>query len=1340
VPPSGRRGFGVARCLLALHLCCPAALAQKDQPREKPAPAVERKRQEDNPRLREKWFYEERAYPFRQIPAGARLAAIKALDRMLERERRRGPRAPARGAEAAQETMATGTWVSIGPRPINTPLAVAAFLGLPVNAGRIASIAVDPRDSNVVYLGGAQGGIWKTTDGGANWTALTDDQVTLAIGAIALDPSNPDVVYVGTGEQTFSGSAYYGAGLLKSTDAGAHWTHLPGVITNVPGITSFVGPFNVPGNSGVAFFPGGGARIGSLSVHPADGQMLLAGVHLFVSIDSGDSSGIYRSTDGGVTWTNVLRGGTGTEVFFDPTNGNLAYAALGTIFGDPDNGIYRSTDAGVTWTRIAGSGANVIPVGTAAGRIEMAIAPGAPTTLYAGVTDPVLGESVLGLFKTTDGGQNWTRLAAAPDYCRRQCDYDNVMRVHPTDPNIVFAGGAAGASGGPIELLWRTLDGGATWQEVHNSANGERLHVDVHALAFSHPAAPGPLKLYVGNDGGIWSTTEITASPATINWNNLNATLTLAQYYPGHSIHPTDPHIGFGGTQDNGTHRFTGSPAWTIVTGGDGGWTAMDPFMPSTVYTTCQFICIFRSLNSFESSFSIRETGINQDDRVGFIAPLVHDPNNSGRLYFGTFRVYRTVNAADNWASISPDLTDGESTIRTIAVAPSNSDVVYVGTRNARIQRTIDAGAGAAASWSNLTTSDLPDRVVTQIAVDPANPDLAYASFSGFTLGSDTKGHVFMTFNGGASWNDISANLPNTPVNDIVVDPDLPGDLYAATDIGVFQFDADTGTWSTLMSGLPRIAVLSLKLHRPTRTLRAATHGRGMWDFVLTNFNPSYAMSSLSPAGTTAGSPGFTLVVRGAGFTPGSVVRWNGSDRPTHFTDSGQVEAMIPDSDLALGVAARITVFDPGQPAPGSTNALIFTVENLRPTLASLSPDRTAEGGPDFTLTVNGTNFLADGDGNALSVVRWNGSDRPTAFLSSMQLQAAITAADIASTAVVQVTVANPPPGGGTPSFGPASLTFLVASPPPNDDFSNAAVVGGTTFSHSVNTLAATVETTDPTPSCGNGSRANSVWYSFVAPYSGVLTADTRGSGYDTILSVFRGAPGSFTPVACNDDVGGLVVSEVTFTATANTTYFFMVSSFGLNGGATVFNLTMPPSLSVSASPASVTVRSGQSASYTITLTPQGGALSGVFTLLCLNLPLRASCAFNPAAPPAGAAPVATTLTISTSTTASLYPPSVRPPYRTRPPVPWLLALLALALAASLALRRLRRPRLAAGALLALALVVAVILGACGGGGGGGATGGTGGAQTTPPGTYTITVQASSAPNTQSTTLTLVVQ
>jgi uncharacterized protein (TIGR03437 family) len=819
---------------------------------------------DDHQADRQEWFYSQRQYPLGRIPAGARVNAIAAIRRVEAAARQQRPL-----GQATAHAADPNKWTLIGPRPTGAG-------STNITAGRVNAIAIDPRDNNTVYIGAAEGGVWKTADGGANWTPLTDDQPSIANGAIALDPANPDIVYVGTGEENFSGDSYYGAGILKSTDGGQTWTNI-------------VGPFLR-------------AVIGSMAIHPSNGQVLLCTT----------STGIWRSEDGAANWTRVLSG-VGTFVLFDPTNGDIAYAALGNTGGSTLNGVYKSTDGGITWSPSNGSGANAIP-SQGTGRISMAIANSSTNTLFASIENTATGSSgrLLGIWKTTDGGQTWNQLpipASLVTLWGGQVWYNNAIAVSPTDPSVVWAGGTP---------LFRSLDGGSTWAQVSQvGPNGVQIHVDQHLFVFTNDGS----KLYLANDGGIYSTADAGAS--RVNFTDLNATLAITQFYPGFSVHPSDPNIAIGGTQDNGTQRFSGNLSWSNVTCGDGGNTAIDSAVPTVMYSACQNIAI----NVFGApGWIAADYGIDQTDRTQFIAPLVIDSSNPQTLYFGTYRLWRSADSGGKWAPASSDLTGGKATIKTIGIAPSDSNTVYAGTSDSLIRATRNALDPKGATWVK-SGAGLPPRVVTHVAADPIDPTIAYATFSGFATGSDTLGHVFKTVDAGANWADFSGNLPNLPVNDLVVDPDIPGTFYVGTDAGV-EISSDNGaTWNTLGAGLPRVVVHSLVLQRATRTLVAATHGRSVWQIgvPLAGASAQPVISSIVPDSANSGIGPFSIAVTGLNFGPNSKARWNGQVRGTAFFDSTHLQVAIPSEDVAAVGRASITVFN-ADPGTGTSNAMVFKI------------------------------------------------------------------------------------------------------------------------------------------------------------------------------------------------------------------------------------------------------------------------------------------------------------------------------------------------------------------------------------------------------------------------------
>ena len=720
--------------------------------------------------------------------------------------------------------------------------------------------------------------------------------------------------------------------------------------------------------------------IGSISVSPANSSVLLAGLQGTGTI----TSGIWRSTNGGVNWT--LHNPTSpsldfaTGVTFDPNDatGNTAFAAMG--FPGPDselvtdglctaspcNGVFKSTNGGTTWTRLTGLdtaintalGANM---DKNYGRISITTSsplPGnagnpANTVIFAAIANSTTDSSTfLAFAKSTNGGTTWSVLTKEP-FCDRgssngQCFYDMALAIQPGNPALLFAGGAAGAIAGssnPEPTLLRSTDGGTTWADVSANGSGSatfvQIHVDHHAIAFS----PDGTKLYVGNDGGVWSSTDaMTATAGSQHWTDLNAGLQTVQFYPGMSVHPSNTNIAFGGTQDNGSMAYSGVLGWNWEpTCGDGGWTALGPVSGGTftVFVVCDAVgnggTIFRSEDS-GTGFTPADTGINFNANVDFIPPFIEDPTTQTTVYFETSSLWQSTNQGTSWTAMAggANLTTGASNgdfLTAMAVAPSDSNTVYVGSAGAEVRVTRNALKEATSTFTPVMTG-LSNREVTKIAVDPTTATTAYVTFSGFSgfTGDTAAGHIFKTTTAGTSWSSIDGDLPNVPVNDLLLDPEDPENtIYAGTDIGVFVTTNGGGHWSTLAPGFPNNEVLSLALQASSRLLLAGTHGRGAWEFAVpTVGTPPPIISSLGPTSVESGSAAFTLTVNGSNFSANCVINFNGTAL-TPTDTSGQptvLTATVPATDIATAGTFPITVTDTGT---GKTSAAMSFVVNPAP-------------------------------------------------------------------------------------------------------------------------------------------------------------------------------------------------------------------------------------------------------------------------------------------------------------------------------------------------------------------------------------------------------------------------
>ena len=671
-------------------------------------------------------------------------------------------------------------WTALGPAPLlngQTP-------GSQPVSGRISALAADPNDANVLYLAAAGGGVWKTTDAGADWTPLTDDQSTLFMGALALAPSDPNVIYAGTGEATNSILSFTGHGVLKSTDGGATWSLLGQAVFDRHAISQIV-------------------------VSPTDPNTVLVAVGGSGVHGVGGNTGIWKSTDGGLSWTNTTTAITTFEQFSDvemePTDPQTLYAAVGSFSGSAVNDVYKTTDGGATWS-VAGN----FPRGVADGRISVAVAPTDPQTLYALISGSGQAGTTLGhlvaVEKSTDGGATWAALPNTPNLGNGW--YGLPLAVDPSDPNTVFA------SSGGAEIV-ESVNGGQSWFTLQVGAGGTGPHSDHHAFVFD---ANG--NLIDGNDGGVWRLDN--AAPGSLQWSDLNTNLQLTQYI-GIALDPSTADVAYGGSQDNGTSKFTDSLAWQLRTGGDGGFVRVDPGNPNTVYHEFNNISLERSDNGGLTWTRIT-SGISPSDPSPFYVPYVLDSANPSRLVLGTNHVYETTNRGDSWQAISAPQTNGWTTsanIDAVATTPADSNTIYA-TAGGHIFVTFDDGQ----SWQQR---DIPGAVdqFRDLQVDPSDPLTAYAVRERFG-----GGHVFRTTDGGAHWTDVSGNLPDLPGYTLAIDS-RTNTWYVGLDDGVYVSADQGNTWDRFGAGLPHVQVRQLELNTDLGILAAGTHGRGVWEILV---------------------------------------------------------------------------------------------------------------------------------------------------------------------------------------------------------------------------------------------------------------------------------------------------------------------------------------------------------------------------------------------------------------------------------------------------------------------------------------------------------------------------
>jgi photosystem II stability/assembly factor-like uncharacterized protein len=701
---------------------------------------------------RRRWFMRQRMFPFDELPADARRKAWNAR-----------PADAQRGA-----SMAAVHWQPIGPKPTNSYFP----LNWGLTSGRINAVAVSPVNPNLILIGAATGGVWRSTDGGANFTPTSDSQVDLAVGSIAFAPSNPSIVYAGMGDKD---DIYLGTGVLKSTDSGETWTRISNNTLPTPG------------------------QISQILVDPSDAN------RVYVAQYAGaiNPSGFFYSTDGGVNWTRTIIG-EARDLVRHPTQPGTLYLSMS--FTDAANGlsggIFKSTNSGQNWTRIYTS---LNPR-----NIKIAVTPAAPQNLYVIVRD---GSPPARLEVSTNEGMSWTNRGGGFD--SGQFSYNCYLFVHPTDPNTIYVG---------TRDLWRTTNGGMNYTNITNNFNGifytpelAKSHPDQHHFYISQS---NPNLMYLANDGGLWRSID-----GADTFSSLNASLALTMFV-SYEMHPTDVSRSYGGTQDNGTQKRAGGQSWNEFATGDGGQTFVDPLDPTIVYATYVFYYIFRYTNNgdtFDADIG-NDDSIFASDRVGFYPPFVGNEVDS-TLYFGTYRLFVSTNRGNTWTAPAGelDLTFGY-VLSAIAVARSNTNFIYTGAGDGRLMVSTNGGA----NWTDRTAG-LPQRFITSIIVSPTDPNTAYVTVSGFG-----SGHVFKTINAGANWTDISGNLPDIPTNTFLIDPRTghANTLYVGTDIGVFRSTVGGTTWETFNNGMPPTIVTELDAH-PGGLLQAGTYGRGAYEINL---------------------------------------------------------------------------------------------------------------------------------------------------------------------------------------------------------------------------------------------------------------------------------------------------------------------------------------------------------------------------------------------------------------------------------------------------------------------------------------------------------------------------
>jgi hypothetical protein len=715
------------------------------------------------------FWSEQRAYPHGSIPNVSHYAAF-------EHSRQNIRKVPFRVEPYPR-------WQAIGPHNLG---------------GRTLAVAFNPLNPGTIYAGSASGGLWRSYTGGrgANaWEYVKTGYPVLGVSSIAFAPDDSSTIYIATGEVynyqgAGTGAAYratrgtYGIGVLKTTNGGKTWK-----------------------------------KSLDWSYNQQHGVWVVRVDPLFPSIVwAGTTEGTYKSTDAGNSWTQVHDVIMVTDLVINPDDPDIVFIACGN-FESEAYGIYRTMDGGATWTKMTSE----LPE-TYKGKAMLAIYPSSPNIVYASIGNGFSSyEGRSWLCRTTDNGDSWT-VRSTEDYSQWQGWFAHDVAINPTDPDEIIAVGIN---------IWKSTDGGSTLSQISTEdwyygripPEGPEgpptyAHVDHHDVVY-HPSNPDII--YFGNDGGIFRTVNGGST-----YESCNGGYQTGQFYAGFSSSWTDSLLSIGGLQDNSTAIYDGQLAWKVrLIGGDGAWTAIDPGDETVMYGSWQYLSMVKSVNGGDSwPYYIPPPGSSRI--TCFIAPFVLAFDDPDILYAGRDIVYKSTTGGTSWSSTNSGSPLDGNPVLAMALSHQTSDVVYAATaqyyERPGVFRTTDGGE----TWDTIT-GELPDRYPGDLAVDPIDDATVYIVFSGFGTS-----HVFRSTDYGSHWEDIDRDLPDVPTSAIAIDPLHPDHLYIGNDIGVYV-STDGGTsWFAMRHGLPEaVIVMDLSISPLNRKLRIATHGNGAFEHFL---------------------------------------------------------------------------------------------------------------------------------------------------------------------------------------------------------------------------------------------------------------------------------------------------------------------------------------------------------------------------------------------------------------------------------------------------------------------------------------------------------------------------
>lgn len=833
---SGRKGLGLIALLIAFTVASTAQVTF-EQVRRQMEKTYTRTEADGSKKISKQygrwlWFWEPRLNADGTFPSAQHYVAEV---RSVQNRKR------------TEDLQAIPSWKELGPTAPDLPGLNNVWNGI----GRLNTMAVSPVKVTDLWVGAAQGGLWKSTNGGSAWTHVEIPGFPdFGVSDIAIAQSDAKIIYVATGDVDaalpgeLSGFPGFSYGVIKSTDGGLTWSQ-----------------------TGLAMEPEQNNLVSRLWVDPRNADIVVAATY----------TGIRKSTDGGATWRVTTPSGSFRDLVGNTQTIDMLFASTFSQGGGA--GIYKSTNAGDSW--------ELVQSFPEANRIRLAVTKADPKVVGA-VMSRYDTQGLSGVYKSTDFGENFFDLnvtqnllgwsSSGNDHNRGgQGFYDLAMTISPSNANLWFVGGVN---------TWRSTNGGTSWVLSNHwtGNNAPWVHAD-HHFSMYHP---NQNRLYTCHDGGI-----ARSDDNGVSWRDMSNGLKIQQYY-GLAVSDLQSSLTLAGSQDNGTARSTNGTQFLHVLDGDGMATAIDYTTPQTVYGSQPYGTFYRSDNQGSSWNLVCTPGRVGEQGGAWVSPIVTDPKTFNTVYVGYTQLYKSTNGGASWSKLTN--IPPTAFMRTIAVAPSNPRYIYIG-YSTTMHYTTDGGA----TWQEQSGIG---SYIQDIAVHPTQPSKVWVTFGGFSAGSK-----IIEISNGTVKNLTGNGLPNVPCNAVAFQPGPLNRLYVGTDVGVFYKDENSTVWEPYGQGMPTSVISGMEYLPTSSVLRVSTYGRGVWE--VDAVQCVAAKPTISASGATKVCTGDSIVLT----APDGYEKYTWSNGATgqrialnNFSQSGEYFVNVSDNNGCSNVSNTINV------------------------------------------------------------------------------------------------------------------------------------------------------------------------------------------------------------------------------------------------------------------------------------------------------------------------------------------------------------------------------------------------------------------------------------------------